>query len=297
VTIHPENLAYIIYTSGSTGEPKGVAIRHASLTNNLLFAISNTLPDPDLLIPSLINLTFDASIKHLFTPLLKGGVVWLIPEEVNANPQFLCNLLKGKQKVVINCVPSYWGSVLDFLENDQTKISPGVIVKIIIGAEKFEHQLIDRTYSLFPEIEIWNMYGPTETTMAASSSKLIRDSEITIGKPIGNTQVYILDQKMNPLPQNIPGILYVGGIGLARGYINTPALTAEKFVPNPFDKKSGSRLYNTGDLVNWKPDGNLEFIGRVDQQVKIRGYRIEVEEIEVLLNQLSNVKRAVVNPS
>jgi len=296
VTIHPENLAYIIYTSGSTGEPKGVAIRHASLTNNLLFAISNTLPDPDLLIPSLINLTFDASIKHLFTPLLKGGVVWLIPEEVNANPQFLCNLLKGKQKVVINCVPSYWGSVLDFLENDQTKISPGVIVKIIIGAEKFEHQLIDRTYSLFPEIEIWNMYGPTETTMAASSSKLIRDSEITIGKPIGNTQVYILDQKMNPLPQNIPGILYVGGIGLARGYINTPALTAEKFVPNPFDKKSGSRLYNTGDLVNWKPDGNLEFIGRVDQQVKIRGYRIEVEEIEVLLNQLSNVKRAVVNP-
>jgi len=294
--IRPENLAYVIYTSGSTGEPKGVAIRHTSLTNNVIYAIHRTLPDWDLLIPSLINITFDASIKHLFTPLLKGCAVWLIPEEVNANPLYLCNLLNGKHNVVINCVPSYWSAVLDLLEKEQASISPEVIIKLIIGAEKFDQQLIERTYSLFPDIEIWNMYGPTETTMTSSSAKLTRNSEITIGTPIANTQVYILDRRLNPLPINVPGILYVGGTGLARGYINDPALTAEKFIPNPFDEKSGSRLYNTGDLVKWKSDGNLEFLGRVDQQVKIRGFRIEIGEIESILNQHPNVKQALVNP-
>ena len=179
-------------------------------------------------------------------------------------------------------------------KSGRLKIPNGVITHLYLGGETFRKDLLDKTYAIFPDIKIWNLYGPTETTVNSSGDIMEPDSHITIGRPAANTQIYILEGNLQPLPIGVTGQIYIGGAGLARGYYLNPSMTAETFIPNPFDGSNGSRLYATGDMARWEPDGRIEFLGRIDHQVKIRGFRIELGEIEAVITRFPRVKDVVV---
>jgi len=289
-----KNLAYIIYTSGSTGKPKGVAVQHRSLTNYLSWVNTILFKKSQPKLPTITNISFDASLKQIFAPLLRGHPIWLIPDEVAENPKELLVLFKENRIIGINCVPYLWSAILDLLEIGKANLSDDTLTHLFLGGENFNREMIERTYSLLPKIKIWNLYGPTETTANAGSSNIEFGSEISIGQPIANTEFYILDRHLQPVPVGVPGVLYIGGECLARGYQNRPALTAETFIPNPYDDYPGSRLYNTGDKVRYLRDGKVKFIGRIDNQVKIRGFRIELGEIEAALKMVNGIKEVVV---
>jgi len=292
--LNSNNLAYIIYTSGSTGDPKGVAIKHRSLVSNLIWSNNHLFHEKRVLIPAVIDIAFDPSLKQLLSPLLRGERVWILPNDVSSDPFEFYKLLNTVEKKGINCVPSMWMALLDVFELNEFKSQNGSISYLFTGAEIFPKQLIDRTFALFPEIEIWNLYGPTESTISVTAAKIEADSIITIGNPIANTQIYILNNNLQPVPIGVSGNIFIGGEGLARGYQNNPALTAEKFIPNPFGCFQGSRLYSTGDRARWQSDGNIVFLGRLDHQVKIRGFRIEIGEIEAALFNMPGVQDVVV---
>jgi len=294
VEIQTKNLAYIIYTSGSTGTPKGVAIQHDSLNNYLQWVKMDLFNNSNSLMPALTKISFDASLKQLLAPLLLGGSVCIVPGNVRSDPELIVNLMREQEQVAINCVPSVWSGILDYLETQEHKSLTKDIKFLYLGADIFGRELIDRTYAIFPEITIWNLYGPTETTVNASSAKLKREDIISIGKPITNTQIYILDSQLQPVPIGVRGDLYIGGSGLARGYHMQPAATAENFIPNPFSDNPGARLYKTGDLAKYTEDGNVVYLGRSDNQVKIRGIRIEIGEIETYLSMHKGIKESVV---
>jgi len=294
VEVSPKNLVYSIYTSGSTGKPKGVAIQHRSLVDNN-YCVSNSLyKDPDISIPVISNFTFDVSVTGIFSPLMSGGTTWIISDEIRTDPYKFGQLIASKENVGFSIGPTFWSAVLDVFEDGMVKIDSEFLTTLILGTEKINKEIIDRTFALFPEVSLWNLYGPTETTINATWMKIEKDSHVTIGRPVPNTQVYILDANMHPLPVGVPGILYIGGERLARGYLNSPSLTAESFLPNPFGGTEGSRIYNSGDLAKWNSDGLIDFLGRIDQQVKIRGFRVELGEIESVINQFSEVKASVV---
>ena len=289
-----DNLAYVIYTSGSTGQPKGTMVEHGSLVN-YLFWVNGTLlghPPPDL--PLTTGLTFDASLKQMFAPLLRGDEVWGLPPEIVGDPISLWRSLSARGKVAFNCVPSVWKLILDGIESGQVAASAQNLTHLFIGGERFDEGLVTRSLAKFPQLQIWNLYGPTELTANASAARLTPDDSVVIGRPIANTQIYLLDEDLEPVPFWAAGELHIGGDGLARGYLNRPDTTAERFIPNPFSRKSGDRIYKTGDLARYRPDGNIEFLGRLDDQVKIRGIRIELGEIEKALAQHAAVQQAVV---
>ncbi len=281
LTIHPENLAYVIYTSGSTGRPKGTMLSHKGLCNlanvqKKAFDISNKSK-----VMQFSSLSFDASVWETVMALLNGATLQLTSNEIISSGQELSNLLEKENVTTITLPPSVL-SVLHFKELPELKT-------IITAGEAVSNELVEKWGR---NRKFFNAYGPTETTVCASMflcSEKTYPKGPPIGKPIDNFRLYILDKNLNLLPEGIPGELCIGGIGLARGYLNKPDITADKFIPDPFSTSKGERLYRTGDLVRYLPDGNIEFLGRIDQQVKVRGFRIELGEIDAQLRRLDNV--------
>jgi amino acid adenylation domain-containing protein len=279
----PDNLAYVIYTSGSTGRPKGVMIEHGSFANYLHW-VNGGEPSGSLRhLPFTGSLSFDASLKQLFAPLVRGGEVWILGNEIARQPERLVSEFGARAEVGFNCVPSMWEAVLNVVESGGHAADLRGLTSLVVGGERLSAELVDRTFKALPHLRLWNFYGPTETTANATFTRITDKNEISIGRPLQNTQTYILNARMRPVPVGVTGELYVGGAGVGRGYLNRPALTAERFIPDPFSNEPGARLYKTGDVVRWLADGRIEFNGRVDDQVKVRGFRIELGEIEAVL--------------
>lgn len=285
--VKSNNLAYIIYTSGSTGKPKGVQIEHLSVVN-LLNSVRQQpgLTAEDTLL-SVTTLSFDVAVSEIFLPLAVGARLAVVSREVTSDGNQLLEKLNAYSATFLQPTPITWRLLLAAGWQGSNQL------KMISTGEALPRELANQ---LLPKgAELWNLYGPTEITIWATAYKVESGvSSILIGRPLANTQLYILDSDLQPVPIGVPGELHIGGAGLARGYLNRPELTAEKFIPNPFSQEPGSRLYKTGDLVRYLPDGNVECLGRIDHQVKIRGFRIELGEIETLLSQHPALKEAVV---
>ena len=289
-----ENLAYVIYTSGSTGTPKGVMIAHKSVVNYLCwFNQIEALAELQRL-PVVSKPTFDGSLKQLLAPLLRGQAVWLLSEKVINEPALLIKELCASSGTGFNCVPSLWSVLLDVVESNRALVSTNSPAVLFLGGEQLSAPLVQRTVVAFPATEIWNVYGPTESTANATAGRITADETITLGRPIANTETLILDSNLELVPVGVPAEIYIGGDGLARGYRGRPDLTADRFIPNPFSNKQGARLYKTGDIGLYRPDGTIEFIGRTDAQVKIRGFRVELGEVETVLRQHALVRDAAV---
>ena len=282
-----DNLAYVIYTSGSTGQPKGVQILHRAVVNFLLSMSQRPgLTAEDTLL-AVTTLSFDIAALELFLPLIVGAHLVVAGREVTLNGSALAEVLDRMHVTVMQATPVTWHLLLAA----GWKGNPHL--KILCGGEAMPLQL---ARELLPKVaSLWNLYGPTETTIWSTVCKIEPDAEVvSVGRPIANTQVYLLDKQLQPVPIGAPGELYLGGVGLARGYLNRPELTAEQFVPHPFSDKPGARLYRSGDLARYRADGNIELIGRLDHQVKIRGFRIEPGEIEAAISRHPAVRQAVV---
>jgi amino acid adenylation domain-containing protein len=291
----PEALAYVLYTSGSTGRPKGVQIAHRSVVNFLSSMRRAPGLTPDDVLLSVTTLSFDIAGLELFLPLTTGARVVLVRAAVAADGDALLRALTTSGATVMQATPATWRLLLAA----GWQGTPGL--KALCGGEALPGELAAGLLARCDSL--WNMYGPTETTIWSTIHEVEAPGAlIPIGRPIANTQVYVLDKRLQPVPIGAPGELYIGGDGLALGYLNRPELTAEKFVDNPFadaapERQGGrrsARLYRTGDLVRYRPDGTLEYLQRIDQQVKIRGYRIEPGEIEAVLAQHPSVHQAVV---
>ncbi|MEG4144515.1 amino acid adenylation domain-containing protein [Microcoleus sp. Pol12B5] len=291
VAVTAENLAYVIYTSGSTGKPKGAANTHRGICNRLLWmqdAYELTASDRVL---QKTPFSFDVSVWELFWPLLTGARLIIARPEGHRDGFYLVELIAEQQITTLHFVPSM---LQLFLEE------PGLdfchsLKRVITSGEALSFELQERFFNRL-NAELHNLYGPTEAAVDVSFWACTRQRYpgiVPIGRPIANTQLYILDRYLQPLPIGVPGELHIGGAGLARGYLNRPELTAQKFIPNPFSNSPDARLYKTGDLARYLPDGNIEYLGRIDSQVKIRGYRIELGEIEETLRQHSAVRDAV----
>ena len=280
--------AYIIYTSGSTGQPKGVLLGHAGLSNLSQALVKSHQFDPASRNLVFSSISFDASVMDIFSTLIAGGTLVLAPRETLSSVTGLQKTIQEKQATYLFLPPS----MLALLPPDQ---SPSLRT-ICVGGEVLPVEVARRWA---PRLRLINAYGPTETTVVATNYLIEYIPEhaerIPIGRPLPNISSYILDPDLRPVPIGVPGELHVGGVCLAIGYLNRPDLTAEKFVPNPFETGESARLYKTGDIVRYRPDGLLEFIGRRDGQVKIRGFRIEVGEVESVLGQHPEVKGVVVN--
>jgi amino acid adenylation domain-containing protein len=278
-----ENLAYVIYTSGSTGTPKGVMIEHRNAVAFVSWAHSAFSKEDFAGVIASTSICFDLSVFELFAPLTSGGRVILVD-----NALALGQLNAAVAPTLINTVPSVMTEILGLKE------FPPTIHTVNLAGEPLNTTLVGEIYQQTNTKHVYDLYGPSETTTYSTCALRMGDGVQTIGRPIANSQIYILDQRMNSVPVGIPGELYIGGDGVARGYINRPELTAEKFLANPFSAEEGGRLYKTGDLARYLPHGNIQFIGRVDNQVKIRGYRIELGEIEAVLTRHPQVGHAVV---
>ena len=283
----PEDLAYIIYTSGSTGKPKGVQLPHRAAVNFLTTMAQEPGLQPDDILLAVTTLSFDIALLELFLPLSVGACVVIADRNTVADGYQLMQLLTQHHITVMQATPATWRLLLDagWQGSDQ--------LKILCGGEAFPQDLASQLLGKCQSL--WNMYGPTETTVWSTIHQVTEvNGSIPIGRPIANTEIYILDDRLQPVPVGVPGLLYIGGQGLAKGYLNRPELTADKFIPHPFSTQPGARLYCTGDLARYLPDGRLECLGRIDHQVKVRGYRIELGEIEAVLNQLPDVEQALV---
>jgi amino acid adenylation domain-containing protein len=280
-----ENLAYTIYTSGSSGRPKGVQVPHRALLNLLTSMRLEPGLGPDDTLLAVTTLSFDIAALEFFLPLTVGARVVIADEETTADGARLTEAIGRERPTVMQATPATWRLLVDAGWDG----SP--TMKILCGGDvlppDLAHELLHRAAS------VWNMYGPTETTVWSTCGRLTDPDRVSLGRPIANTQLYVLDRDRNPVPSGVIGELYIGGAGLARGYVNQPDLTAERFVPNPFDTTATSRLYRTGDFVRWRADGSLEYVQRGDTQVKVRGFRIELGEIEAILRQHPAVHDAV----
>lgn len=286
LTISPSNLAYIIFTSGSTGEPKGVEVEHRSLVN-FLHSMSRRLAviHTDIFL-AVTSITFDIAALELFLPLSVGARVVLVSGEEARDGRRLIECLRTSEATVMQATPSTWRMLL------QAGWQGNKNLKILCGGEVLTRELAEEL--LKRSREVWNLYGPTETTIWSTAHKVCSgDGPIPIGRPIDNTRVLILDKKSQLAPVGITGELYIGGEGTARGYMGRSDLTAERFKHNSLGR-SEERMYKTGDLARWRPDGSIEYLGRDDQQVKIRGVRMELQEIECRLNQIPEIHQSVV---
>ena len=283
--VAPSNAAYVIYTSGSTGRPKGVLVEHRHLVNHALGIAEQWLVGPADRVLQFASLNFDASVHEVFTALLSGARSVVASSEARLSPPRLAALIRDRQ-VTFSCLPP---AVVNLLTGEQF---PDLRV-LLVGGEEFPAELV-RAW-LRPGLRLVNAYGPTENTVIATCAEL--DGSVLpppIGLPVANQQAYVLDPNLNPVPVGVAGELYLGGAGVARGYLNAPELTEQRFIPDPFAAEPGGRLYKTGDRVRRLPDGNIVFLGRRDGQVKIRGLRVELGEIETGLLAHPAVAQAVV---
>ncbi len=293
------NLAYIIYTSGSTGKPKGVMIRHHNIVNQIYGLQQQYCFDSSYHHILLAAFTFDPSVQQIFLPLYSGGVLYLISKASKYNAEVLLEFLARNKIDVLNTVPSLMDVLLnmDILSGQLEEKKPMDFKYIILAGELFSMALYRKLTERFSAGKIINIYGPTEaainTTQYICEAEEVRDT-LPIGKPLMNYQVYILDKHLKLVPTMVVGELCIAGDGLARGYLNQPELTAEKFERVAINHSSNDRLYRTGDLARWLQDGNIEFAGRIDQQLKIRGFRVEPEEIENLLLKYNGIREAAV---
>ncbi len=292
--VSPGDLAYIIYTSGSTGKPKGVPITHANICPLLHWGYESLRLTPNDRVVQFLNYCFDWSVWEIFITLTSGASLHIVPLDIVLDPQRTLNFLDHNSITVLHATPTQFqylaalGQKLDTLRH------------ACIGAEKLTLDLVERSLGvLHPDCRIFNMYGPTEAAIMATTLEIERSNinqykdlaSVPIGPPIANTRCYILDQHGNPQPAGVPGELCLAGDGLSIGYLGQPELTASKFIPDPF--AAGARMYKTGDLARWLPDGVIEFLGRIDHQVKLRGFRIELGEIEAVLGRHPAVRENV----
>ena len=284
----PNDIAYILYTSGSTGQPKGVEVFHKSL-NNLLLSMQKKLKishrDRWL---ALTNISFDISNLEILLPLSIGATIVLANQSAIKEPSLLIEAMNEKNKITFaQATPSMWQMLLDFGWKGSSNIT------ILCGGEELPKTLANKLVRITKTL--WNMYGPTETTIWSSMKKITKiNDRVTIGNPIENTTFYILDENKAMVPIGVPGELYIGGIGLARGYRNKPKLTNEIFILDPFDQVNGKRIYKTGDLVRYLSNGEIEYLGRIDNQIKIHGYRIELGEIKNIVKKCTGINQSIV---
>ncbi|WP_338910436.1 non-ribosomal peptide synthase/polyketide synthase [Mycetohabitans rhizoxinica] len=289
----PAHLAYVTYTSGSTGQPKGVMTRHGGAANYLNFLVRHYRVSEKDVVLNVASLAFDASVRDLIGPLIAGARVVLIPTAHAKEPhRYVGALHEQRVTALLSITPSLLRSVCQVAEHrgvcDALRL-------ILVSGEALDAQLVARVHqTLGAQVQVFNQYGPTECTMTSTWFAAVPDTPglVPIGEPLSNVRVYVLDRQFKPLSPGVTGELYIAGAGLARGYFNQPALSAERFVANPFGH--GERLYRTGDLGRWRVDGRLDYVGRIDDQIKLRGQRVEPGEIEACLAQHPQVRDAVV---
>jgi amino acid adenylation domain-containing protein len=279
----PEHLAYVIYTSGSTGVPKGVMLEHRNTVNLICWA--HQVFSDEVLSRTLFStsLNFDLAVYECFVPLTRGGSIRVVSNALDL-------AAGGLDVTLINTVPSVMKTLLE------ERAVPAEVQAVNVAGEPLRRELVESIFSGTEVKQVCNLYGPTETTTYSTWVRMKREDGFTahIGRPLANTRVYILDEKMDPVPVGVEGEIYIGGAGVARGYLDRNQLTAERFVPDPYSAQTGARMYKTGDLGRWLADGNLEFLGRNDEQVKIRGFRIELGEIAARLKEHPAVAEAVI---
>jgi amino acid adenylation domain-containing protein len=290
VDVCGDNLAYTIYTSGSTGRPKGVLIEHQMIVNFLLAMAREPGVGPDDRLLAVTTLSFDMSKSELWLPLTVGGTTLVASSEVAADGPALAETLRASQATLMQATPVTWRLLLDGGWDETPQL------RTITGGEPLAADLAAGMRER--SREVWNGYGPTEATVYATQARIDDAEDVTIGKPLDNVRCYILDERLRPAPIGVVGELYIGGAGVARGYLDRPALTHERFVEDPFAEELGleghAHMYRTGDLARWRADGRIDHLGRNDHQVKVRGYRIELGEIEAALVQKAEVREACV---
>jgi amino acid adenylation domain-containing protein len=282
-----KNLAYVIYTSGSTGKPKGVQLPHGAVVNFLTSMSQKPGMTAEDRLLAVTTLCFDIAGLEIYLPLSVGASFEIVSREVSSDGSRLLAKLAKSNATVMQATPATWRMLLEAGWKGDPRL------KILCGGEAISRKLADQ---LLQKVgSLWNMYGPTETTIWSTTGKVEPDQgAVSIGQPIANTQLFILDKVLQPVPIGVAGELHIGGDGLARGYLHRPELTAEKFIPDPFSSNPDARLYKTGDLVRYLPSGDIDFLGRIDHQIKVRGFRIEMGEIEAVLRQHSAVNETVV---
>jgi len=301
--IKPDNLAYVIYTSGSTGKPKGVMITHQNIVNHATSIIDKYQINSHDRILQFTTFIFDVAAEEIFPAWLSGATLIICPQEMVTNLIEFSQFLAQESLTVVNLPTPYWQEWVLEIDRKVSQI-PDSLRLVITGSDQVLPEKLALWQKLVTEkrqnIQWINAYGLTETTITSTvyqlpvNYQLNTTHSVPIGRPIANTEIYILDQNLQPVPIGIPGELHIGGAGLARGYLNRKQLTNEKFISNPISSSKSSRLYKTGDLARYLPDGNIEFLGRIDYQVKIRGFRIELGEIEAVLAQHPLVKSSAV---
>ncbi|MBR8838778.1 MAG: amino acid adenylation domain-containing protein [Stigonema ocellatum SAG 48.90 = DSM 106950] len=297
-TVRPENLAYVIYTSGSTGFPKGVLIQHRSLVNYTTAANAEYKISECDRVLQFSSISFDVSAEEIYTCLTCGGTLVLRTDSMLDSVSIFLQKCWEWKLTVLALPTAYWHELTARLSQENFVLPPSLRLIIIGGEKALTERWKTWLENVGPRVRLVNNYGPTEATVGATICDLSAINpalgELPIGRPISNVQIYILDRYLQPVPIGVPGELHIGGDGLARGYLNRPDLTEEKFIPNPFSHQPNSRLYKTGDLARYLPDGNIEYISRIDNQVKIRGFRIELGEIEAVLSQHPEIRETVV---
>ncbi|HEY0101521.1 MAG TPA: amino acid adenylation domain-containing protein [Pyrinomonadaceae bacterium] len=292
----PDNLAYVIYTSGSTGKPKGVTVEHRQLFNYLRAAQERLDLPPQAAYATVSTLAADLGHTMIFPALASGGTLHVVSHERASDPFELAEYFTRHKIDCLKIVPSHLQALQSYAHPEQ--LLPAE--RLVLGGETTRWELIEQLRALRPGCRIFNHYGPTETTVGVIACE-VREGDgvevaatLPLGRPLANTQIYLLDARLAPVPVGVTGDLYVGGAGLARGYLHHPGLTAEKFIPDPFAVAPGARLYRTGDRARYLPDGRIEFLGRADHQVKYHGFRVELNEIRSELNRHPQVSDSVV---
>ncbi|HEU0016395.1 MAG TPA: amino acid adenylation domain-containing protein, partial [Longimicrobium sp.] len=288
----PDHLCYVIYTSGSTGRPKGVANRHRAVANLLAWSQETWRLRPGEAVLQRISSSFDVSVRELFWPLVTGARIVMARPGSHGDPDYLVDLIRRERIGTAVMAPLLQA----FVEHPGAAACTS-LERVINGGEALPASVARRFLEVLPGAALYQMYGPTEATVAAAGFRWTPDfaeAAAPIGRPLPNTRIYVLDAAGQPVPTGVAGEICIGGSGLARGYLDRPALTAERFVADPFSAEPGARMYRTGDVGRWRPEGTLEFLGRGDGQVKVRGYRIETGEIEARLAEHAGVREAVV---
>src|SRR5215831_13586236 len=293
IGLAPQHLAYVIYTSGSTGQPKGVMVPHRGVVNRLVWMQDSYGLDVHDAVLQKTPFGFDVSVWEFFWPLFTGARLVMARPEGHKDPAYLVEAILQNKITTVHFVPSMLQAFLEYADLSENS----VLVRVVCSGEALSGMHVRRFHERVPNATLYNLYGPTEASVDVTAWTCTPNSAqsiVPIGRPIANTQIYILDRVGEPVPVGVVGELYIGGVQVAQGYLNRPELTAEKFLKDPFTNDPHGRMYRTGDLGRWLADGNIEFLGRNDFQVKIRGFRIELDEIEARLAEHPAVREVVV---